>query len=71
MKTVCALMLTCMAAVSALAGDSAEMLRERLIFCNQFVIEDPYPGIVRDSVQSCCRVANRVRDCNVHGWGER
>jgi hypothetical protein len=39
----------CMTAVSALAGDSAEMLRDRLIFCNQFVIEDPYPAIVRDT----------------------
>jgi hypothetical protein len=35
MKTVCSLMLTCMTAVSALAGDSAEMLRDRLIVCNQ------------------------------------
>ena len=49
MKIVCSLMLTCMTAVSALAGDSAEMLRDHLIFCNQFVIEHPYPAVVWDS----------------------
>jgi hypothetical protein len=63
MKIVCALMLTCTSAVSALARDSAEMLRDRRIICNQFVIEDPYPAIVGDSAQYCCRTADRTRDC--------
>jgi hypothetical protein len=71
MKIVCSLMLTCMTAVSALAGDSAEMLRDHLIFCNQFVIEHPYPAIVRDSTPYCCRMANRVHDCHVHDWYEK
>ena len=72
MKTVCALMLICTTGVSALAGDSAEMLRNRLIICNQFVIiEDPYPAIVRDSTQYCCRTANRVHDCRTQDWDEK
>jgi hypothetical protein len=71
MKIVCALMLTCTTAVSALAGDSAELLRDRLIFCNQFVIEHPESPTVRDSTQYCCRVANRFHDCHVHDWDEK
>jgi hypothetical protein len=63
MKIVCALMLTCTSAVSALAEDSAEKLRERLIICNQFVIEDPYPGIGRE-FPYCCRTANHTRECH-------
>ena len=71
MKIVCPLMLTCMTAVSALAGDSAERLRDRLIFCSQFVIEHPYPTIVPDSTQYCCRTANRIHDCHIHDWDEK
>jgi hypothetical protein len=41
MRIGCAVVLTCTSAVSASAEDSAEMLRDRLIICNQFVIEDP------------------------------
>jgi hypothetical protein len=63
MKIVCALVLTCTSAVSALAEDSAEMLRDRLIICNQFVIEDPYPAVSPDSTQYCCRTVTRTRDC--------
>jgi hypothetical protein len=59
MKIACSLMLSCCAAVSVSAGDSAEMLRDHLIFCNQFVIEDPYPAIVRDATQYFIRIANR------------
>ena len=71
MKIVYALMLTCTTAVSALAGDSAEMLRDRLIFCNQFVIEHAESPIVRDSTQYCCRPANRIHDCHAHDWDEK
>jgi hypothetical protein len=56
-------MAACTSAVSALARDSAEMLRDRRIICNQFVIEDPYPVIVGDSAQYCCRPTDRTRDC--------
>jgi hypothetical protein len=71
MKIVCALTLTCMTAGFALAGDSAERLRDRVIFCNQFVIEDPYPELLRDSTQHCCRMPNRVHDCHVIDWDEK
>jgi hypothetical protein len=71
MKIVCALMLTCTTAVSALAGDSAELLRDRLIFCNEFVIEHPYPAIFPDGTRNCCRMANRVRDCRVNDWDKK
>ena len=70
MKIVCALVLTCTTAVSALARDSAEMLRDPLIFCNQFVIEHAESPIVRDSTQYCCRLANRIHDCHAHDWDE-
>jgi hypothetical protein len=38
MKIVCSLMLT---ALSAIAGDSEEVSRERLSLCNQLLIEEP------------------------------
>jgi hypothetical protein len=59
MKTVCALMLGCFAAVSAVAADSTEMLRHRLIVHDQFVIEEPYPVLIEDSTRCCCRLADR------------
>jgi hypothetical protein len=63
MKIVCVLVLTCSFADSAWAEDAAEMLRDRLIICNQFVIEDPYPTVIPDSTQYCCRTVTRTRDC--------
>jgi len=68
MKVVCSLMLSCFTAVLASAGDSTEMLRDRLIFCNQFVIEHPYPVLLRDSPQYCCRMPKRVHDCHAQDW---
>jgi hypothetical protein len=76
MKTVCSLMLSCCAVVSASAGDSAEMRRDRLIFCSQFVIEDPYVAIFRDltgfpdSTDYCCRFRDSVHDCHIYDWHE-
>jgi hypothetical protein len=63
MKIICALMLSCTPPVWALAGESPEMLRHRVVICNQFVIEDPYPATILDSTQYCCRTANWTRDC--------
>jgi hypothetical protein len=67
---VCSLVLCCCAAASATGADSAEMLRDRLLFCSQFVIEDPDPAIVRDSTRYCCRFANRAHDCHVNDWDD-
>jgi hypothetical protein len=61
---ICALMLSC-AAVPAIGGDTGEMLRDRLIFCNQFVIEDPGPAVIAESLFFCCRFAHQGHDCHV------
>jgi hypothetical protein len=63
MNIVCALMLSCTPPFWALPEDSAEMLRPRLIICNLFVIEDPYPAVIQDSTQYCRPTANWTRDC--------
>ena len=63
MKTlVCLLMLGCCTASSAFGPDSAEKLRERLIFCNQFVVEDPGPIVVDDNTHHCCPFANPIHN---------
>ena len=59
----CLLMLCCCTASSALGRDSAERLREHLIFCSQFVIEDPGLVVVLDSTHDCCGLANAIHDC--------
>jgi hypothetical protein len=61
-------MLGCLTVVSALAGDSEAMLRERLILCNQFVIEEPGTELIPDMTRYCCRIANLSRDCPVTNW---
>ena len=62
---VCLLMLCCCAAPSAFGRDTAEKLRERFIFCSQFVIEDPGPVVVQDNTHDCCRLAKPVHDCRL------
>jgi hypothetical protein len=62
---VCLLMLCCCAAPSAFGRDTAEKLRERFIFCSQFVIEDPGTEAVVDSTHDCCGFANRIHDCRL------
>ncbi len=64
-NVVCLLMLCCCAASSAFGRDSAERLRERLIFCSQFVIEDPGPVVVPDTTHDCCPFANPIHDCRL------
>ncbi len=62
---ICLLMLCCCAASSAFGRDAAEKLRERLIFCSQFVIEDPGPVVVLDSTHDCCRFADTIHKCEI------
>jgi hypothetical protein len=62
---ICLLMLCCCAASSAFGRDAAEKSRERLIFCSQFVIEDPAPVVVLDSTHDCCGFANTIHDCHL------
>jgi hypothetical protein len=61
----CSLMLSCVAAAPAIGGDAGEMLRNRLIFCNQFVIEHPDPAVITQPPFSCCRFGRRGHDCHV------
>jgi hypothetical protein len=68
---VCSLTLYCYAAFPAIGGDSSEMLRERLLFCSQFVIEDPGPTITHNSERYCCRFANRGHDCHIVDWDKK
>ena len=67
----CSLMLYCHAALPAIGADSVERLRERHLFCSQFVIEEPGPAIIHDPTLHCCRFANWDHDCHVIDWGER
>ena len=64
-NSICSLMLSCVAAAPAIGGDTGEMLRDRLIFCNQFVIEDPDPAVIRQIPFSCCQFGRRGHDCHV------
>jgi hypothetical protein len=64
---ICSLMLCFFTAASTLAGDSGEMLRQRLALCHQLVIEHPYAPSFRDLtgfVGSPERVGNRVHECH-------
>jgi len=48
MKIIYSLMLSCLTAVSAMAGDSEEAFRERSSLCNQFLIEEPGTASIPD-----------------------
>jgi hypothetical protein len=71
MKVACSLLLSCLA-VSAWARDSAEVRRDRLALCSQFVIEEFNPAIIRDATNPCCRVDCQVVDLeDAHHWPAR
>ena len=61
---ICALLLSSFAAAPAIAGDTGEMLRDRLIFCSQFVIDHPDPAVI-PSPSFCCRFGLRGHNCHV------
>jgi hypothetical protein len=46
-----------------------ETLRDRLVVCNQLVINEPGPAMIRDFADDCCRPEKRIRDCHLHNWG--
>ena len=62
---ICSLLLSCIFAAPAIGGDAAEMLRDRLILCSQFVIDHPDPGVIRESPSFCCRFGFRGLNCHV------
>jgi hypothetical protein len=59
---VCLLILGCFTASSTFGRDSAEKLREHLIFCNQFVVEDQSPVVVNHDTHACCSFANPIHN---------
>jgi hypothetical protein len=55
LKLICTLLLICFAASLANAGDSRGMLRDRLLFSSQFMIEEPDTTLIRDFfADDCC-----------------
>lgn len=72
MKTLACSLILCCCAVSLASGrDSAEVLRERLIFCSQFVIEEPGSAIVLDSTRDYDGFAKRTYDCHLMDWRDQ
>jgi hypothetical protein len=55
-------------APAAVARDAKEALRDHLVFCNQFVIHDPYPRVVLNHMRDCCAFTQHIRDCHVYDW---
>jgi hypothetical protein len=69
MKIIVALlMLNSITGSRAVAGDSREALRNALTICNQFVIQDPDPGILLNELRDRSVLRNRIRDCNIDIW---
>jgi hypothetical protein len=54
---------------AAVARDAKEKLRDRLEFCSQFVIHDPYPSVVLNQMPDCCAFSRNVHDCQVYDLG--
>jgi hypothetical protein len=59
---VCSLMLSCYVASSAAAGDSQQMLRDRLLFCGQFEIQGLDAMLIQNSRQYWSGISNRFRE---------
>jgi hypothetical protein len=69
MKTIIALLvLNSINGPRAVTGDSREVLRNALTICNQFVIQDPDPGILLNELRDRSVLRNRIRDCNIDIW---
>jgi hypothetical protein len=65
MKGLTCLLTLCCCAVSSAFGRDPEMLRERLIFCSQFVIQDPAPPIASDPNRNFGGFVHRTYDCHL------
>lgn len=57
----CALLLSCFAVSPAIAGDSRGMLRDRILFSGQFVIEEPDTALLRDFFGDVCWLSSQMR----------
>jgi len=66
----CLLILFCCAISPASGRDSAEVLRERLTFCSQLVIQEPAPPSVQNSTSNYGRFIARTYDCHLLDWDD-
>ena len=71
MKIAVALLAMCMtcAAPAAIAGDAKELLRDKIAFCSQFVINDPHTSILFNYMRDCCVFGRNLGECSMYGWG--
>jgi hypothetical protein len=65
LKLICTLLLSCFAASPANPGDSRGMLRDRLLFSGQFVIEEPDTTLIRDLFADDCCFKSQMRHSSV------
>jgi hypothetical protein len=70
-KIVCCVTLSCLAAASALAGDSEKKPRERLTVCSQFVIEEAAILAIPGDNRYCCGTGIWLHDCSFGGSAEK
>ena len=71
MKITSCVALSLLVAVSASAGDSQERLRERLMVCKQFVIEETGISAIPSETRYCCGASIRFRNCDAEGWAKK
>jgi len=71
MKIAIAMLAMCMtcAAPAAIAGDAKELLRDKIAFCSQFVINDPHTSILFNYMRDCCAFSRNLGECSMYGWG--
>jgi hypothetical protein len=65
LKLICTLLLSCFAASPANAGDSRGMLRDRLLFSDEFIIEEPDTTLLRDFFADDCCFNSQMRHSSV------
>jgi hypothetical protein len=69
MKTFIALIATgLLFASAATAREARDMLRDEIVFCSQFVINDPDPIVLLDFMRDCCAYSRNIGDCRMYEW---
>jgi hypothetical protein len=49
------------------AREARDALGDEIVFCSQFVINEPDP-VVLDFIQECCALSRNLRDCRMYEW---
>jgi hypothetical protein len=69
MKTFIALIAMSLLFASAVtARDARNLLRDEIVFCSQFVINDPDPVVLLDFMRECCAYSRNIGDCRMYEW---